>query len=310
MQPLTERVFLSFQILLFVIGGVANLTVVFIVWKHKGLHTSTNYFLFNLAIADFLTLLSGTTIDIALAWVRHGRLHEESHNTTNDMNSSAQTCILSDNEGLLLRVSFVSCSFKIVSDLTLMCLAIGRYTALVKTLSSVTNILHRKVTIAMIWLIPALDYFVEELLSAIYYTYDTTESIYNIRISFSTLSTFFLCILPTSIIVFCYGSIIKGIYFDKTILAEAGNSIRFNRRIVNRLLIVTSLSVSSTIPAVGFYAYLVWYGRSIKCHIVENMFPVIASTEKIVATVNPIIYSLLNMSYRKAFRKMLRASTK
>lgn len=58
--PLNEIIPLTIVLLLiFLTGVVGNVCVCVVIVKHPGLHTATNYYLFNLAISDLLLLLFG-----------------------------------------------------------------------------------------------------------------------------------------------------------------------------------------------------------------------------------------------------------
>uniref|UniRef100_A0A182SXJ7 G-protein coupled receptors family 1 profile domain-containing protein n=1 Tax=Anopheles maculatus TaxID=74869 RepID=A0A182SXJ7_9DIPT len=46
-----------FYCFIFVAGIVGNLSICIVIAKNKSMHTATNYYLFNLAVSDFLLLL-------------------------------------------------------------------------------------------------------------------------------------------------------------------------------------------------------------------------------------------------------------
>uniref|UniRef100_A0A182P2X5 G-protein coupled receptors family 1 profile domain-containing protein n=1 Tax=Anopheles epiroticus TaxID=199890 RepID=A0A182P2X5_9DIPT len=48
-----------FYCFIFVAGIVGNLSICIVIAKNKSMHTATNYYLFNLAVSDFLLLLFG-----------------------------------------------------------------------------------------------------------------------------------------------------------------------------------------------------------------------------------------------------------
>lgn len=58
--PLVEILPISIVlIVIFLTGVVGNVCVCVVIVRHPGLHTATNYYLFNLAISDLLLLLFG-----------------------------------------------------------------------------------------------------------------------------------------------------------------------------------------------------------------------------------------------------------
>ena len=300
-------VYLSVQVVLFLFGSAANLVVISIIWKHKGLHTFTNYFLVNLAFADFFTLLFGTATDATYAFVQElnaPALHKMV-NTTNGSYVNEHTH--ASGTKVMFLMFYATCMFKTVSDLTLMCLAVGRYKALVKPLSTGQNILHRKSVIIMMWIVPPFSLMIEVLGWKVCEDSESNLTFY-IRFSFSVLWLCVIDLAPSLIIIYCYGSIIKGIHFDKTLLAEGyamnDTSKKLNTRIVYRLLLVSFLSVTSTIPGVSLYIYVIWTEK-FETNTTDTAFLVLASVEKLVATLNPIIYSLQNSSFRNALRRII-----
>uniref|UniRef100_A0A182TNE8 G-protein coupled receptors family 1 profile domain-containing protein n=1 Tax=Anopheles melas TaxID=34690 RepID=A0A182TNE8_9DIPT len=51
-----------FYCFIFVAGIVGNLSICVVIAKNKSMHTATNYYLFNLAVSDFLLLLFGKSV--------------------------------------------------------------------------------------------------------------------------------------------------------------------------------------------------------------------------------------------------------
>lgn len=52
-----EWVLIAFYVVVFVVGIIGNFLVCFAVWRNASMRTVTNYFIVNLAIADFLVIL-------------------------------------------------------------------------------------------------------------------------------------------------------------------------------------------------------------------------------------------------------------
>lgn len=50
--------------LIFVTGIVGNISTCIVISKNKSMHTATNYYLFSLAISDFLLLISGVPQEV------------------------------------------------------------------------------------------------------------------------------------------------------------------------------------------------------------------------------------------------------
>lgn len=57
--------------LIFVTGVVGNISTCIVISKNKSMHTATNYYLFSLAISDFLLLISGVPQEVYSIWSRY-----------------------------------------------------------------------------------------------------------------------------------------------------------------------------------------------------------------------------------------------
>lgn len=57
--------------LIFVTGVVGNISTCIVISKNKSMHTATNYYLFSLAISDFLLLLSGVPQEVYSIWHKY-----------------------------------------------------------------------------------------------------------------------------------------------------------------------------------------------------------------------------------------------
>ncbi|XP_052890594.1 delta-type opioid receptor-like [Anopheles moucheti] len=57
-----------FYCFIFVAGIVGNLSICIVIAKNKSMHTATNYYLFNLAVSDFLLLLFGMPQELYGTW--------------------------------------------------------------------------------------------------------------------------------------------------------------------------------------------------------------------------------------------------
>ena len=285
---------------LLIVGGVANVTVIVLVWKQKSLRSFTNYFLVNLAVADLFTLVCITACTTALFIV--DSLGIRRNHSICSFEKFEENDLKND-----FRVAELWLFFKSVSDLTVMCLAIGRYTALVKTLVSVKTILQSKSSLVMVWCVPLSAGIIK---CTIWETYFQTNSehVEVVGEIFVIISVFFFLVIPGATIVYCYSCIIKGIYFDKTILGEgveSGASSNLHSRIIVRLLIITVITVLSTITAVVLPIYII-FNKCVYPKFTIKILFVLTLLQQAVAAINPVIYSLLNFSFRRAILRFTR----
>lgn len=57
--------------LIFVTGVVGNISTCIVIAKNRSMHTATNYYLFSLAISDFLLLVAGVPQEVYSIWSRY-----------------------------------------------------------------------------------------------------------------------------------------------------------------------------------------------------------------------------------------------
>lgn len=57
--------------LIFLTGVIGNISTCIVIYKNKSMHTATNYYLFSLAISDFVLLISGVPIEVFYIWQRY-----------------------------------------------------------------------------------------------------------------------------------------------------------------------------------------------------------------------------------------------
>uniref|UniRef100_A0A1A9WT55 G-protein coupled receptors family 1 profile domain-containing protein n=1 Tax=Glossina brevipalpis TaxID=37001 RepID=A0A1A9WT55_9MUSC len=57
--------------LIFITGFIGNISTCVVIRKNRSLHTATNYYLFSLAISDFLLLISGVPQEIYFIWSKY-----------------------------------------------------------------------------------------------------------------------------------------------------------------------------------------------------------------------------------------------
>lgn len=58
-------------VLIFVTGVLGNIGTCIVIARNRSMHTATNYYLFSLAVSDFLLLISGVPQEINLIWNRY-----------------------------------------------------------------------------------------------------------------------------------------------------------------------------------------------------------------------------------------------
>ena len=206
----------------FIIGFLGNVLVIRIVHKTREMHSVTNYLLANLAVSDILSIFS-----LWPSMLLHDFLRK-------------LDCTL-----IKLKYFIVP-----VSSFTLMVLAIERYHALLKPFRTVLRLKQENVkrAIAIIWIssvLTSLDVIMEWKFSDALDTCLPSSEVY-----FFFRSSIVVYI-PLAVFLYCYGSLIKGLYFDKTICASPADR-QEDRSCEKKKLVITFMLATA--------GFLVGYG--------------------------------------------------
>ncbi|KAK3742895.1 hypothetical protein QZH41_018927 [Actinostola sp. cb2023] len=287
----------AYALIIFV-GFGGNALVLVVVKKKRSMHTTTNYLLANLAVADLLTLL-WCIPGLVMSFVVHPR------GTLGDFLCKFVT------------VHHVAGITQLVSGLTLTVLAVERYKALFYPLVERLRLTKKNVKypIACMWVFSiayVMPLFVIEEYNA---EFNACEILW--KTNFLVSSVMYWGILAlivfTSfiIILFCYFNIIKGLYFTKTICSRgsAGSSSSAQsggkdsdsaekRKIVKLLISVTVVFFVCFIPFCVVSVII----KDARYAIVYKLsyFLVYCSS-----SINPIIYAFHSSNYREAFDSIL-----
>ena len=65
-------------VLIFITGIIGNISTCIVIFKNKSMHTATNYYLFSLAISDFILLISGVPQEVYYVWYKYSFIFGES----------------------------------------------------------------------------------------------------------------------------------------------------------------------------------------------------------------------------------------
>lgn len=57
--------------IIFISGFVGNISTCIVISRNKSMHTSTNYYLFSLAVSDFMLLVSGVPMELYHIWYKN-----------------------------------------------------------------------------------------------------------------------------------------------------------------------------------------------------------------------------------------------
>lgn len=285
--------FLSyFSILFFAIGFIGNVLVIRIVHKTRQMHTPTNYLLANMAVSDIITILLFSCNNFTENQL--GRVSHKFATFACKALSIIGICIM-------------------VSSITLTVLALERYHALLKPFRTELRLSEDNVKKAIVftWTTSVVICF-PQFFFAQWSEKDTScvgpLGIMTEESKIYTLLYVTIFIMQLTIMFFCYGSLIRGLYFTDTVCSE--NDEQGNQE--KKKLVLTFLLAS--------LAFLIGYGPFVVfCILVasedneQNYDSKVYSILEAVSTVlfdltlclNPILYAFRSSSYQQEFKRLL-----
>ena len=261
-------------------GVIGNVLVIRIVHKTPEMHSVTSYLLANLAVSDVMTIL------VTWPWMLC---------TTNGFIEEMENyCWMS----VLLYINVV------VSSVTLTVLAVERYHALLKPLRPELRLTLDKVKkiIAVIWIFGVLI-----SLPSVFLKYKKGEIQFCVVTSKASffLSSAVIIYLPSAVFIFCYGNLIKGLYFDNTICvmdAEIQDDrITEKKKLVITFLLATVNFIAGYGPTTVFQS-LVHTGAIRENIVVETILFFLFFCS---LCLNPVLYAFRSTSFQQGFKRII-----
>ncbi|XP_067144513.1 pyrokinin-1 receptor-like isoform X1 [Centruroides vittatus] len=319
-DPLTTVISMTIvYALILVTGLIGNICTCVVISRNKYMHTATNYYLFSLAISDLLLLVLGLPQEMYQIWVNYPYIFGE------------EFCIF---RGLTSEMSTNA------SILTITAFTVERYMAICHPLKAHTmSKLNRAIKIIVaIWLCAAVCAAPLAAQLGIIYSELNDKPILesarcNIKRTFShsfEISTFVFFILPMTVISVLYVLIAlelrrtsvvsrinsetssNGVTTPLTRIKSRRKKIRSNnqssRRDVVKLLVAVVVAF--------FICWAPFHAQRLMAIYVKNPTPtdeivymvltyISGVTYYVSATINPILYSILSVKFRQAFKDTL-----
>ena len=298
-----DIVFAALYSIIVIPGVIGNAIVITIVRRTPSMHTTTNYLLLNLAVADLLTLLLCPGLyDYILTNVRL-------QGFTGDLICK----LFAGNAIVPITIN--------VAVLTVCTIAVERYLALLKPFRSNLRIDKDKVkyVIAVLWLLALLSCIPDIQAN----TYDISSSKYPCKRPWSLDEYFlykpfiiFTCVgfgITSSLILFiCYFEIIRGLYFTKTIFSESTVTEAENqaKKQLARLLIwLTFVFAICSLPFAIYFIFLSFVGiKTVKdkyntLYLLHRISRFLLFSNSFL---NPILYALQSSNFRDGFKLIFR----
>jgi len=282
-------------------GVIGNCIVIIIVQKTPSMHTTTNYLLMNLAVADFLTLLLCPGLyDFALT------------NVSLPGYSGDLICkLFAGNAVVPVTIN--------VAVLTICTIAVERYLALVKPFRNL-RLAKESVgyTIAMLWFLALLscipdildNKYVEQLSSKYPCKRPWSLDEYFRHKPFIVFTSVCFGFISSLVLLICYFEIIRGLYFTKTICSRSisTKAERLEKKQLAHLLIwLTVIFAVCSLPFSIYFTFLSFADAK----FIEDNYDAFYFIHRVVRFLlfsnsfcNPLLYALQSSNFRNGFRKI------
>ena len=285
----------------YIIGLIGNVLFIRIVHKTREMHTPTNYLLASMAVSDVFTIII----------IAARRFAFSQH-------------VLDENFGhLVCKASALSTTFitifAIVSSITLTVLAVERYNALLKPLRTGLQLSEDNIkkAIALIWV---TSVFVS-IPNAFSQEFDRInrvrsgcvgqqDSITNLAWKIHLIVFNALFLIQPVVMVFCYGSLIRGLYFTDTVCQETettdGERSSEKKKLVITFLLATLGFLIGYVPCVAFNTVVAFQTNAnininLYSHL-QNAFDFLFSCS---LCLNPLVYAFRSAHFREGFKRVL-----
>ena len=282
-----------------IVGVIANVLVICIVHSTQAMHSTTNFLLVNLAVSDLLTLI---------LWPAHWEIWWRGR-------------LLSGATGNVLCKTFTGVTILdvlyVVSSFTLMTLAVERYNALVKPFRSDLrlSVEHIKPTVMIIWFCSILLCLPDFILRSVDNDLKSCVGPWTMHMDYKSriyviCNLVFTVYLPFFVLVFCYGSIMKGLYFTNTICAETSTEHdNFNQD--KKQLVVTFMAVTGGfflcfIPLASQFMYLACTGNNPDAPVYGLTYQFLWFVLMATSALNPAFYAFRSSNFREGFRRIIK----
>ena len=276
-----ELGFFGTTIVFLIVGLIGNVFVIRIVHKTRDMHTPTNYLLANMAVSDVMSISLWP-----LNFFEFGKI----------------AC-------KFLALTEISIT---VSSVTLTVLAVERYHAILKPFRTGLRLREEnsKLAIACIWITSVIICFPELIFKDWNETYSTcigpwtlvmTEAskvyvMINISVTFVQMAVMF----------YCYGSLIRGLYFTNTVCSETVGERSEKKKLVITLLLATSGFFIGYAPTVSCYTFFAT--RDVN-DIDSSLFYALSNVADCIFAVslccNPILYAFRSKKFREGFKRII-----
>ena len=289
-----------------IIGVPANCIIITIVRKTPSMHTTTNYLLLNLAVADLTTLMMCPGIyDYTLTKVHLDR-------TVGDF-----VCkVFAGNAVVPVTMN--------AAALTVSTIAVERYLALVKPFQTGLRLTKKRVpyVVGLVWTFAVLscipDFETNTVdpnpLSSYPCKRPWSLDEYSNHEGFLVFTGVVFGIIPSTVVIFCYFELFRGCFITHTICATlegSGNQAledqRSKKQLFKLLLWVMLLFCVCTLPFSIFFIYLTTIDRNTVVNNRYRLFFIHRMVRFLLIAnsfCNPLVYAFQSSNYRQGFKRV------
>ena len=274
-----------------VVGFIGNVLVIRIVHKTRDMHTPTNYLLANMAVSDVITIF----LVPASKFANHLEYQSDGFRT------------------FICKTFGLIAICVTVSSITLTVLAVERYHALLKPFRTGLRLKEDNITYALvfIWISSVIIGFPAFIFKDWSERYSTCVGPWTLHMN--QTDKVYLLIIATFIYIklvavsFCYGALIRGIYFTKTVCAgRAGERNEERTQLVVTFILATVGFFIGNAPVVVFFTILASQSDEL---LDSKLNSVLLSVFVVVLhcslCFNPILYAFRSTNFKVGFKRML-----
>ena len=316
----------------YVIGFIGNALVIRIVHKTREMNTTTSYLLVNLAFSDAITISTSPLYFFSYlsGHLSNGHLGHMLENCKRLICSPSLNkvyCIVLYCIVLYCIVLYCigfgkfACKFLALSEIaivvsayTLTVLAIERYHALLKPFNTGLRLNEDNIkkAIALIWVSSVLGNFPLFFFQEWSGSHSRCTGPWSLHMTHATevyviINAVVCTYTPLAVMLYCYGSLINGLYFTKTVCPETdGQRISEKKKLVITLILATIGFSLGYGPITVFYTVIASGGgermgskvHSVKLSVTAFLF--ICSL-----CLNPILYAFRSTSFKEGFKRII-----
>ena len=264
-----------------VIGFTGNVLVVRIVHQTREMHTTTNYLLVSMAASDIITIL---------LWPLY---FFEVWKFVCKLVVLVELCIM-------------------VSSFTITVLAVERYHALLKPFRNGLRLREDNVkkAIACIWVASILICLPETFFKEWSETYETCIGPWTLYLNQGSKACVILnvvvCFLQLAITMYCYGSLIRGLYFTNTVCAETDGERRSEKKkLVITFMLVTFGFFMGYTPTLVSYVIIPSGDGTTDVSFYAQLTTVADFVFVVSLCFNPFIYAFRSTNFKEGFKRVI-----